>query len=188
MRRLNERRPASTWASHGRRPSAKVELRGHDRPGQGRVRVAVDEHAVGPSLDEHRLEAAQHLAGHRAVRPAADLQVHGPARRHLEVAEEGRAHRVVVVLAGVDQDLVGAAAAQRAADRRRLHELRPRADDGDDLHAILDRRERRAAARGSRRRTAPRRRRAAAAPHGARAPEPSRRVAGDQLVVGHVAR
>ena len=36
------------------------------------------------------------------VRTAADLQVQR-RRRHLEVAEEGRAHRVVVVLAGVDR-------------------------------------------------------------------------------------
>ena len=38
--------------------------------------------------------------------------------------------RVVVVLAGVDQQSRRGRRPQRAADRRRLHELRPRADDG----------------------------------------------------------
>ena len=158
------------------------ELRGHDRPGQCRVRIAIDEHAVGPSLGERRLEAAHHLAGHRAVRPASDLQVQGRFI-HLQVAKEGRAHRVVVVLAGVDQDLLVTGGRQRAADGCRLHELRPRADDGRDPHGgngvphagqspangfSVDVAQRLAA--------------------GARAPEPPRRVAGDQLVIGHVAR
>ena len=165
-------------------PPAIVEgqLRGHDRRGQGRVRIAVDEDAVGPSLAERRLEAAHHLAGHRAVRPAADLQVQGRLV-HLQVAKEGRAHRVVVVLAGVDQDLVMTGGRQRAADRRRLHELRSRTDDGRDPHD------------GN------------GVPHAGQSPangspstsrsgwpqaqalaEPVRRVAGDELVVGHVAR
>ena len=41
------------------------ELAGDDRRGQRRVRVAVDEHAVRLVLEHDRLEAAQHLAGHR---------------------------------------------------------------------------------------------------------------------------
>src|SRR6188508_1092770 len=108
------------------------DLARDDGRGEGRIGVSVDEDAVRLALEYHRLEATEHLTGHRAVRAAADLQVDVRAG-HLEVAEEGRAHGVVVVLAGVDEDLL-VVAAEDAADRRGLDELRPRADDGEDPH------------------------------------------------------
>jgi hypothetical protein len=47
----------------------------------------------------------------------------------VEVAEEDRRQRVVVVLAGVDQALVDAARRECPDDRRGLHEVGPGADD-----------------------------------------------------------
>ena len=84
-------------------------------------------------LEDDRLEASQHLAGHRPVRATADLEV-DIRLWDLEVPEEGGAHRLVVVLPGMDEDL-GVRRAQRAADGSRLHELGARPDDAQDPHA-----------------------------------------------------
>ena len=61
---------------HGARPASSSCRR---RRGRHRARC----------VEHDRLEAAQHLAGHRAVRAAADLEVH-VRLGHLEVAEERR--------------------------------------------------------------------------------------------------
>ena len=52
-----------------------------------------------------------------------------------ELGEEDPRERVVVVLAGVHEDLL-VALAQRPGHGGRLDELRPVADDGEDLHAL----------------------------------------------------
>jgi hypothetical protein len=53
--------------------------------------------------------------------------------RQSQLLEEDRRELLVVVLPGVDQDLL-VACAQRAADRRGLDELRPVADHRGDAH------------------------------------------------------
>jgi hypothetical protein len=61
-----------------------------------------------------------------------------------ELLEEDPRHRVVVVLAGVDEhvlELVGAGG-ERAHDRDRLHDVRPRPDDREDLASRAHRRRR----------------------------------------------
>src|SRR6185312_17409738 len=52
--------------------------------------------------------------------------------RHPELAEEHLGHRLVVVLAGVDQLMRDAGPLEGAVDRRRLHEVRPGAHHGVD--------------------------------------------------------
>ena len=69
MRRSNERIPASTCATRHAR------LRRGQAAGERRVRVAVDEHDVGPLLGEQRLERLEHARGLRRVRPAVDAQL-----------------------------------------------------------------------------------------------------------------
>ena len=122
---------------HVRQPRAAAigerELGGEDGRGQRRVRVAVDQHAIGRVLEHDGLQSDQHVAGHGPVGAAADLEV-DVGLGDLQVAEERRAHGIVVVLPGVDQDF-GVGAAQRSADRRGLDELGPRSDDGQDPHA-----------------------------------------------------
>ena len=54
--------------------------------------------------------------------------------RDAELGDEDRRQLVVVVLAGVDEQLV-VLGAQQARDRRRLDELRPVADDREDPQA-----------------------------------------------------
>ena len=77
---------------------------------------------------------SQPLPGLPAVRPGADAQfVVRP--RDVQFVEEQVGHLAVVVLAGVDEDLL-VLTGQGLADRRGLDELRPRADDGDDLQGI----------------------------------------------------
>ena len=52
---------------------------------------------------------------------------------NLELPEEDFRHRVVVVLAGMDEQVSVPRLPQRTADRRDLDELRPGADDRHDL-------------------------------------------------------
>ncbi len=51
-----------------------------------------------------------------------------------ELVDEDLRELVVPVLPGVDNDLVDPGIAQRDGERRRLDELRPVADDGQDAH------------------------------------------------------
>ena len=108
IRRLNERRPASRWASR------RCSLVGDDRRRQGRVGVAVHQDPVGPVLLEHGLEGDHHLPGLGAVVGRADRQV-DVGGRDLELVEEALRHVVVVVLAGVDDDVLDAGLAAAAA-------------------------------------------------------------------------
>src|SRR5438094_8752648 len=105
-------------------------------PGQGaresRVRVAVHEQAVRPLLDRYRLDAGQHRACLRPVRAGADLEI-DVRGRDPELPEEKIRHRVVVVLAGVDEKLL-VRAAQGTRDRSRLDELGTGAEHGEDFH------------------------------------------------------
>src|SRR3954447_15515545 len=52
-----------------------------------------------------------------------------------EVAEEHLRHRLVVVLTRVHEHLLDATTLERCHDGCRLHQVRPRADDGEDPHA-----------------------------------------------------
>ena len=52
--------------------------------------------------------------------------------RHAQVLEEDLRHRLVVVLAGVDYLVGDAGRREGGVDGRRLHEVRPPADDGED--------------------------------------------------------
>ena len=116
-----------------RAPAAGVgRLAGHDSRGERRIGVAVHEHPVRPLCFDDRFEAQDHLRGLGAVRAAAHLEV-DVGLGDLQITEEGGAHRVVVVLAGVHQHFrVGRK--QHAADGCGLDELRSGADHGQDFH------------------------------------------------------
>ncbi len=105
------------------------------RPGQGRVRVAVDEHGIGLDVDEDALDGFEHRPGLGAVPPGADAQVvvgGGDA----ELVEEDVGHGRIVVLAGVDEDvLVAARGPQGPANGRRLDKLGTGPHHRDDCHA-----------------------------------------------------
>ncbi len=115
------------------RSTVRDELGGGHRAGEGGVRVAVDDDHVRHLVQQDRLEAAQDLRRLDRMAAAADLEI-AVGRRQLQVAEEDRAHRVVVVLPGVDQDFAVAGAAQDAAHRGGLDELGTGAHDREDLH------------------------------------------------------
>ncbi len=66
------------------------------------------------------------------MRARADAEVMVGARQ-LQLVEEHGGHLLVVVLAGVDEH-VDVPSAQLATHRTGLDELRPRADNRDDLH------------------------------------------------------
>ena len=112
----------------------QVHLHRGDGGGQGRVRVAVDEDPVRSLFAEHGIEGGEHGAGLHAVAAGADAEVDvwgGDG----EVLEERVGHRGVVVLAGVDDDVVDAPAPRESRGHGpELDELRPGTDDTHDLH------------------------------------------------------
>ena len=131
--RSKERSPASTCADR------HAELGRGERRRQRRVDVADDDDHVGRSLGEHRLEPHHHRGGLLGVRCRSRRR--GRVRpREPELLEEDAGHRAVVVLAGVDEALRRSTGRRRSArdDRRDLHEVRPRADDVEDLGHRLE--------------------------------------------------
>ncbi len=106
---------------------------GRSRSGERRVRVPVDEHPVGPLVGDDRLERRLQRRQHLLARQCADAE----AVRRLgqpELLEEDVRQLAVVVLAGVHHDLFVTGLTQCFRQRRRLDELRPVADDGQDAH------------------------------------------------------
>ena len=111
MRRSKLRRPASTWATGT--PSFEAA----SAPASVEFVSPNDEHGVGPRVGEDRLEGEEHRARLLRVVAAADPEaVVRPGSS--ELGEERSGHRVVVVLARVDEDLVVTGAQDRAAARR----------------------------------------------------------------------
>jgi len=109
-----------------------LELRRDERRCQRRVDVAGHEHCVRLLSDEDRFEPLHHARGLLRVRAGADVEK-VVRLRHRQVVEEDVRHRGVVVLAGVDQHLVDPATPERGDHWSRLHQVRSRADDGQDL-------------------------------------------------------
>ena len=101
MVRSKERMPASTW------PTGNPRLGRRQRPGEGRVGVAVDERERGLELGQHGLQRRQDARRLGGVRAGSGAQLAGGAR-HVELLEEDPRELVVVVLAGVDDQLVEA--------------------------------------------------------------------------------
>ena len=110
----------------------EVELRSGEGPRQGRVRVPIYKDDIRVLLLEDLLELDQHLPGLAGVGPGADVEV-VVRLRDVEDLEEHLAHRLVVVLARVDEDLL-VVAAHLPAHRGGLHELGPCTDDARDPH------------------------------------------------------
>ena len=112
-----------------------AHLRRGQRRRQGRVDVAGDDDQVGPLVGEHRLEPLHRARRLLGVAARADLE-HVVGLGHAELLEEHVRHQPVVVLAGVDDGVtgVGQARPQRPDHRRRLDQVRPRADHVEDAH------------------------------------------------------
>ena len=86
----------------------------------------------GSPVDDDRLEALHHARGLHGVRARADLQ-HAVGRADPELVEEDLRHRLVVVLAGVHEQVLEARPAlDLGDDGRHLDEVRPGSDDGQD--------------------------------------------------------
>ena len=81
-----------------------MEFGGRQRAGKRRVRIAIDEHPVGLSVENLLLNLGEHFPCHFAMRTAADVQIHNRGwNAHLP--EEDVAHVAIVVLAGMDNIL-----------------------------------------------------------------------------------
>ena len=102
-----------------------------DERGDAGVRVAEDEHGVGLLGEEDLLGLGEHLADLVGESGAAHAHVDvGLAHAHL--AEEHAGEAVVVVLAGVHQDVV-AGLVEHGDDARQADDLRARAEQGEDF-------------------------------------------------------
>jgi hypothetical protein len=111
-----------------------VQLRRSERAGNSRVRVSVKEHPVRTLGQEHGFEASNHRGSLLAVQPGADLEI---VRRvsNGQIAEERAAHRVVVMLTGVDDPMLNAGVRRKhPIHHGELYELRPGANDRGDPH------------------------------------------------------
>ena len=92
----------------------------------------------GRSARQDRLERGEHPRRLLGAAAAADAErVVRP--RQAQLGEERAGHRLVVVLAGVDEHLFVSGAEGRL-QRRRLDQLRPRPDDARDAHLSAGRR------------------------------------------------
>ena len=81
------------------------------------------------------LERHHQGGGLTSLAAGADTEIEvGPGQ--LEIAEEDRRQRIVVVLTGVDETLLDAPRPEVGDDRGRLHEVRPGADDVDDRRTV----------------------------------------------------
>ena len=129
---------ARVLLGHGEVAAAKTGLdvrdrnrrvRSRPRSCQRRVRVAVHEDDVGLLARDPCRDLRLHPidVGRVQVEPVARL-------REPELVEEDLRHDVEPVLPRVQDDLVEACLAHRRGQRRGLDELRPVADDGEDLH------------------------------------------------------
>ena len=117
------RRPASTCASG--MPCSDAA----SAPRERRVRVAVDERPVGPLVDvapEGARAASPGVGGSQIERV--------PRLFEPELLEEHLRELAVVVLPGVQHDLLDSPLAERRRSGRGLDELGPVSDHGEDLH------------------------------------------------------
>src|SRR2546425_1161357 len=109
-----------------------AHLRCDESTCERRVRVSVHQDEIGLFALEDVLESVHHLRRLAGVTGASDSEV-VIWLRHVENLEEHVGHVLVVMLPGVDQDLL-VVLADRPAHWRGLDELRACADDARDLH------------------------------------------------------
>jgi hypothetical protein len=83
-----------------------------ERPGQGRIGVTVDEHPVRPFDLDRRPDAGPHSLDHLFARQRAAFQPVGRLAQP-ELLEEELRELAVVVLAGVQHDLLDSGLLQR---------------------------------------------------------------------------
>ena len=101
-----------------------VELRRRQRGGEGGVRVAVRHDDIGAAAREDLFEAGQHLAGLAPVAPWPHAEIErGGGNR--ELVEEDVGHVSVVVLAGVDDDVLDGPPAALRRMRKRAQQGQP---------------------------------------------------------------
>ena len=116
------RSPASRCAT------GTSELHGGERAGERRVHVAGDDDEVGRcSTSTCSIPTSARAVCSACVPEPTPRKTSGCGQA--ELAEEDVRHLRVVVLAGVDERDLGLRLQERAMDGRRLHEVRPRADD-----------------------------------------------------------
>lgn len=105
-----------------------AELARHEGSGHGGVDVAVDDDEVGAALGEELLEGDHHLGRLGAVRAGTDTEI-DVGLGDAQLAEEDVRHLVVVVLAGVHEQLLDVVSGQGLEDRGGLGEVGTRTGD-----------------------------------------------------------
>ena len=128
MVRSKLRSPASTCAT------GYPELDRGEGGREGGVHIAYHEHQIRKRREEDRLEPSHDLCRLDRVRRRTDSEVE-VGGRNLQVAEQLARHRLVIVLARVDEERDDRRVAAHLPDQRGdLHEVRTGAGNGDDAH------------------------------------------------------
>src|SRR5581483_10772011 len=108
-----------------------VELRRGEGAGERRVDVAGDDDERRLPVEQHLLDADEGPGRLLGMRARADSEK-DVGRGEAELADQDVGHLGVVVLAGMDDERVDVRRSDRGHDGRRLHEVRPGADDEAD--------------------------------------------------------
>src|SRR5919204_4696131 len=113
-----------------------LELRCRERARECGVNVARDDDEGRPLLQERPFDAKQRLRRLLRMGASADAEEHMRLWQ-VQLLHEDRRHLRVVVLARVHEEQLWSVIelAQRTIDGRRLHEVRPRADDEANARA-----------------------------------------------------
>ncbi len=113
-----------------------LKFGGRQGAGQRRIGIAIDQDGIGLFGHQHGFDAFGHTARHRAMAQTMDIQmISRPGNRHL--LEKNVRHAGIEMLTRMEDFLLYPRMGRDgAADHGGLDELRPRADDSDDFHAV----------------------------------------------------
>ena len=110
-----------------------AQLSRRQRGGHDRVRIALHQNDVRPLVFEHLLRAGKDLAGLHTMRPRTDLEIEIRSAE-FEVLEEYSIHRIGVMLAGMQDEVVQLPPMAFSYYRSHLDDFRPGTKDDGDLH------------------------------------------------------
>ena len=119
-----------------RYPDAK--LRGNNRGSHRGVHITIHDHPVRSLANQHRLDSLHDPCGLRGVSVRADGEIH-VGRRDSQIPEERIRHGVVIVLAGVHDQLGNLRSLTGTMNRRQFGKVWARANNMEKLQVTQGR-------------------------------------------------
>ena len=115
-----------------------TKLRGDEGRGDRRVDVTIYDDPVRSFFEQHGLDSLHDPCGLNCVRIGADLEIQ-VRRWDSQIAKKVAGQHIMVVLAGMHDDLRKAGLNARSMDGRKFRQVRPRAYSVEKLHSSPDR-------------------------------------------------